>query len=303
MRSKKNTIDVEEDSLAEIERYAKWALVEAGAEGHLPTRVDDIVASAKLAVAEDISLDQPHSSFFSKAFGILSSALAKLRALVDLRDNIIYLDLSMSPQRVNFATLHECGHKTLPWQRAAYRYEDDDYTLGSEVEAQFECEANKFAAEVLFQLDRFTKEAADLPLTIRTPLGLSKKYGASCHAAIRRYVEGHHHECAVLVCRASGVVGDGGPRLEVEHVVYSGSFHARYGKLRLPTTLSSEHAFSRLVFEERVRLFDTGSIELEDGNSDRFRANFHIFNSTYRVFVLIFPCRLSRRGWNRIVRF
>lgn len=302
MRSKKHNIAVEEGSLEEIRRYAKWALERAGTEQRLPTKVEDIVASANLAVAEDISLAQVHHSFFSKTYGILASALAKLRALVDLNEDLIYLDLSMSQHQVNFATLHECGHKTLPWQRTAYRYEDDDHTLSSEVEVQFEREANQFAAEVLFQLDRFTREASDYPLNIRTPLSLSKKYGASCHATIRRYVERHRNECAVLVCRASKLLDDEPPTLEVEHIVYSDSFRNRYGKLRFPRNLAPDHTFSRLVFEERVRVFESGSIELEDGNADGFQANFHIFNSTYRVFVLVFPRKPSRGRWTKIIR-
>jgi len=302
MRTKKHTIAVEEDSLAEIRRYAKWALERTGTEQRLPTKVEDIVASAELAVAQDISLAEVHRGFFSRAYGILASALAKLRALVDLEENLIYLDLSMKPQQINFATLHECGHKTLPWQRLAYRYEDDDHTLSSEVEAQFEREANQFAAEVLFQLDRFTKEAGDLPLGIRTPLGLSKRYAASCHATIRRYVELHQNECAVLICQASRLLGDEQATLEIERIFYSDSFRNRYGTLKFPRKVGPDHQFSRLVFEHKVRLFELGDIVLEDGNADCFRAHFHIFNSTYRVFILIFPQRLSRRGWRTIIR-
>jgi len=51
----------------------------------------------------------------------------------------------------------------------------------------------------------------------------------------------------------------------------------------------------------KERVFDSGSIELEDGNADGFQANFHIFNSTYRVFVLVFPRKSSVSRWTRII--
>lgn len=300
MFSKANPLD-ESDAAREVRRYAEWVLKKASVGNRLPTPVTEIVSCAKLAVAEDISLSEVHAGFFTKTYGLLKSALSKLRALIDLRSNIIYLDLTMLPQQVNFATLHDCGHSVLPWQRNAYRYEDDDQTLSPEIEAKFEREANLFAAEVLFQLERFTKEAADFPLAIRTPVDLSKRYGASCHAAIRRYVESHNEACAVLVCRPFSLNGQGSRQLEVEHLIYSVAFRSRFGELRISPVLDTEHIFSRLVFENKVRLTDAGSTQLGDGNGNSFRANFHIFNSTYRIFVLVFPAKRPRTGWRRII--
>jgi Zn-dependent peptidase ImmA (M78 family) len=47
------------------------------------------------------------------------------------------------------------------------------------VNEQFEREANHFAAEVLFQGDRFDGDLRDLPLAMKSALALAKRYGAS----------------------------------------------------------------------------------------------------------------------------
>jgi hypothetical protein len=301
MRKKQPQNADENDSGDEVRRYARWALNEAGVGHRLPTPVDGIVSCARLAVSEEISLSEVHEGFFSKTYRILAPALSKLRALVDLREDLIYLDLTMPPPRLNFATLHDCGHKVLPWQRSAYHYEDDDRSLSPDIEVQFEKEANQFAAEVLFQVDRFTKEAADSSLSLKTPMDLSKRYGASCHAAIRRYVEHHHRPCAVLVCRVGTINGNGSRTLEIEHLIYSPPFCDQFGELRLSRVLDRKHPFSRLVLERRIRFFEDGTINLTDGNDNSFRAKFYIFNSTYRVFILVHPYKPPRSGWRTVI--
>lgn len=52
---------------------------------------------------------------------------------------------------------------------------------------------------VLFQLDAFDAEARDLKFGLGAPLKLSRRYGASAYASIRRYVSGSDRACAVLV--------------------------------------------------------------------------------------------------------
>jgi hypothetical protein len=300
MRGKASSQSDEHDR-AEIRRYAEWALQKAGVGDQLPTPVRDIVASAELAVEQNISLSDIHADFFSRAYGILGKALSKLRALIDLRENLIYLDLKMTPARINFATLHDSGHSILPWQRNAYRYEDDDQSLSPDVKDQFEFEANQFAAHVMFQVDRFTRDAADCPLAIRTPMALSKRYGASCHAAIRRYVENHHEPCGVLVCRSSALDLTGQRQLKIEQGIFSRAFLERFGRLRMARVLDADHPFSRLISSEWVRLLENGTIELEDGNGSPFKAAFHVFNNSYNIFILLFPQKPPTSGWQRIL--
>jgi Zn-dependent peptidase ImmA (M78 family) len=79
---------------------------------------------------------------------------------------VILLDPTCTPGKKNFVKLHEVGHKVLPWQRQSLVYVDDDVTLDPETKDRFEREASFFASEVLFQCDRFDREARDLPLGV-----------------------------------------------------------------------------------------------------------------------------------------
>ena len=186
----KKRMSINSHSMKEVEKYARFLLREAGADGSLPTPVPEIIECADLIVDQNVDLKKIHDSFISRGLRFLKSALGKLRGIIDLRENVIYIDMSVLPQRQDFIKLHESAHKVLPWQRELYQVlEDSNITLGLHTRELFEQQANQFAADVLFQVDRFEKEAKDLPLGIKSPILLSKRYGASCHAAIRRYVE------------------------------------------------------------------------------------------------------------------
>ena len=194
----------------EVMRHARALLREADVGHKLPTPVDDLIECAGLVVSDDVTLDEEHQEFFklqeeyvkglnASSYGTLESALKKTLGLIDLRDSVIYLDRGVTEQKQAFLKLHEVGHKALPWQRATYMFLDDDRTLSPKVAALYEREANRFAADALFQGDRFTRQSRDLPLDIETPLSLARQYGSSAHAAIRRYVEVSHRCCSALL--------------------------------------------------------------------------------------------------------
>ena len=67
----------------------------------------------------------------------------------------------------------------------------------NEIEELFEHEANNFASEALFQLDKYEKMAADYTISIKTPIDLSKKFGSSVYASTRRYVQTHFSPLAL----------------------------------------------------------------------------------------------------------
>ena len=286
-----------DDSRQEVAKYARLTLQRAGVGDRLPTPIDDIVSASKLVVAQDVSLAHIHQGFLSKAAGALRSALSKLRALIDFREKQIYVDTSMSHHQVNWGKLHECGHQVLPWQRNAYGYKDDDHTLSADVNAHFEREANLFAAEVLFQLERFTNNAADLPLNVKSPVQLSKRFGSSCHAAIRRFVETNPRPCAVLVCRPAKQLIDNPYPLELVHAVYSPAFINKFGHLLLPRRFEAEHIFAKHTVEFGTKLLEDGEVELRNGDGEPMRLHFSLFNSTYNVFIFVHPLR-GGRLWN-----
>lgn len=273
------------DDFADVTRYARLTLLKAGVGRSLPTPVDDILACAELVVSQEITLDVQYEGFFTRSYNVLASALKKLMGLVDLRENTVYLNQNALPQRIVFLKFHEAGHKVLPWQREAYLYLDDESTLDSGVRDLFERQANRFAADLMFQIDRFDGDARELPLSIRSPLSLSKRYGASVHASIRRYVEQNREACAVLILERLPEVGPDGSRLRVKQVIESSEFSRNIRLLRWPDSVTgtlAEQLLSR-------RLYEDGEFILSNSDGRRVGCRYQSFDNGYNIFMLIYP--------------
>ena len=153
---------------------------------------------AKLTIAPESLDDGLVHRIQRSATRLVKRALNKLLGLLHLSERLIFIDQSLHEKKIVFISLHEIGHAWLPHQRKVYAIlEECDQTLKFDVKDSFEREANNFASEVLFQLDQFTKDAADCDFGVRAPLKLSRRYGSSVYSAMRRYVR--HHADAVEV--------------------------------------------------------------------------------------------------------
>ena len=193
---------------------------------------------------------RPILAFFSRHLPTFQRALRKVLGALDYRRKAIYLDFSQQESRQRFIALHETGHGTLPWQRDLCL--DDDETLSSDVKEEFEREANVFASEVLFQQEVFEEEASKLELTIKTPLALSRKFGASAQATARRYVERSPKRCAALVLDMKKVAVNG---ISVRNFFASLSFCNEFGELHWPDICPAEHVFVRGALCGKKMLF------------------------------------------------
>ena len=289
-----------QDEYSEVTRHARLMLKQAGVGDRLPTPVDDIVACAELVVSQDITLEEKHEGFFTKSLGLLRSALKKAMGLVDLRENVIYLDTSVLPQKRVFVKLHESGHKVLPWQRKAMLYLDDESTLDPDVHEIFEREANRFASDVLFQVERFDQDASDLPIAIKSAMALAKRYGSSVHASLRRYVERNTSACSVIVLVKTPVVHAEGSALPVKSVFQSPSFERRFGRVLWPAQIRVDHPFVEPVMNG-CRFKESGEYTLTDLNGDQINCCFHLFDNSYNAFVFIYPTDAQRRSRTKII--
>jgi hypothetical protein len=289
------------DNRKEVGRYAELMLEKAGVHGRLPTPVDQVVDCARLMVAKDVVLSEKHVPFFTRQYKLLVSALRKAVGLIDLRQKIIYLDTTVLPQRQGFVKLHEVGHEMLPWQRKAHVYLDDEDTLSPEVREMFEQEANWFAADMLFQLDRFEIEARDMPLALKSPMALADRYHASKHAAIRRFVERNRHPCAVLIfelVKGDEVICD--RRLRLKIAIQSGKFRDRFGENKCPEYPDVSFAFVGPILRG-CRFLQDGEIAIGDRAGKLVDCAFHVFNSSYSVFVFIYPFDVGVRARTHVV--
>lgn len=285
------------NQLKAIRKHADRLLREAGAHGRFPTPVDELIQAARLFVEREVSLD---TSFLSRVYHRVTDpikhAVEKVLGLFDSRDRTIYLDHTVHPNKKTFLKLHETGHGYLPHQRETFAFiEESNATLDPDVRDEFDREANVFACEVLFQLDRFTKEAADCEFGIATPVDLSKRFGASCYAAIRRYVTTNRRACAVLVLNKPAYeVGDGWATT-LRRSFESPGFTAQFGKAAWPDSYGPEDVLTSIIAMSQG--FSSPSLVLlRDLNSDTQRCVVESFNSSYQVFVFLYPESELRRS-------
>lgn len=281
----------DQQQLARIQEAAVRAIQEGGGFGVFPTPVDDIIEAAQHIVIADQEIDD---RFLAKATkkvgGALKKALSKVLGVLDVTAKTMHLDKTVHAAKLPFLKLHELGHGLLPWQRDVYALTADcKQTLDPEINDLFERETNAFASEVLFQVDTFTNEAADHAFSIKTPMNLSKKYGASVYSTIRRYVRTNARSCAVVVLEPPEFVPGHGFKAKLRRVVVSQSFEAEFGQLQWPGIFTPDDALGRIVPIGGRRMSRPQQVALSDANGTRHECVAEAFDSKHQVFILICP--------------
>jgi Zn-dependent peptidase ImmA (M78 family) len=271
----------------DITQYARRLLLNAMVDDRLPTPVEDIVACAGLTISPEGLSKQKMRDVIGHTPDLLRSILKKVLGMVDLRENIIYLNAHMYPQQCTFTTFHETGHKVLPWQHNTYLYLDDQTTLDPGTHLLFEREANQFAADVLFQIDRFDKEAYNLPLTIVSPLALAPRYGASAHASIRRYVERNRFACALCVVERSSFERMRGAMPRVRSNVQSPAFTSQFGAVNWNTYVRTCSSFLKsIMYPHR---YQHEECVISDREGLPVPCSFEVFTNSYDTLILLQP--------------
>jgi Zn-dependent peptidase ImmA (M78 family) len=282
--------------LRNVRKYADLLLRKANAYGRFPTPVADLITAAKLEVARENALDKVFLGSLYRALpnrlklapDRIKHAAGKVLGLLDRRDRTIHLDRDIHPKRRLFISLHETGHGVLVWQRQTYSLmEDSDQELDPETQELFEREANCFASETLFQLDVFTRDAADSAFGIRTVLTLAGRYGSSCYSAARRYVTQHARECALLVFNPPVYVDGTGYCLTLRWAFASRAFAARFGEVTWPAECGPDHFFTSVRPENK--LSPPTSCFVTDRNGTHVTCLAEGFDSTHQVFFLVYP--------------
>lgn len=274
-------------SKKDIEKISFDILKQSKALDVFPTPIDKIIDYSDLILETGIdlaSLEKKHTSFnFTETF---KSGWEKIRGFLDRREKIIYIDSTQNENRQGFVKLHEVGHNVLPWQNATMQFFDNDDTLDLDIIEEFEAEANYFASITLFQNDRFENEVKKYELGLPTVMQLSKYFGASNHATFRRYVENSKQRCALLILEQlspKGSVVNG----KFRNAFYSKSFLENFGEVSWPEKFGYKWEFMKdHAFKRKHKLDGLISLPLEN-YSQNF--NYHYFNNSYNVFVLIFP--------------
>lgn len=237
------------DSESDICEIAERLLQKAGVANVLPTPVDELITSVGVVNVRDTESfkDKFLASLPTAARSVFDAAWDKIRGIADLREKAVYVPRVTSAPRIHFAKCHELGHQVIPWQKINIAYRDDDNSLRSgfigEVEELFDFEANFFAAEIIFQGDRFTKRIRDYKPSFAAAFLLADEHGASRHATLRRYVEEHDETLGIIPYWPSRYAVDeyGYPVLWANKMVCSPRFIENYSDIQLPREISTGH--------------------------------------------------------------
>lgn len=295
---------VDDGTLGEIREHVDRALRDSGALGVFPTPIERIVQSAKLSIASDVSLD---AGFFAKIYrsgaDTIRKAVSKVLGLLDVGARRIYLDLTLSKQRRAFVTLHETGHGILPWQRDTYRYlEDCDETLDPDIKEQFEREANVFASEVLFQGAQFGVQAAAHEFSIKTAIDLSKLFGSSLYASLRKYVSTNNNPCVLLVYEAPLNLIGRGYGAALRRVIASPAFVSQFGEVQWPERCTKTTFLSPLLFPKwKIKESMKCTVTIDDRSVPCRIDAFN--NGRFGYYVMLFPesVRPPRRRGRQVI--
>lgn len=275
--------------LSRVRGEAERALAAADAFGRLPTPIEEVMAAAKVTeVPEDLLNEGFLTSIRRRAPGALKRALSKVIGLFHAGARLIVVDRTIHEKKQVFVRLHETGHASLPWQRDLYAVvEDCEQTIDPELADHFDREANVFASEVLFQLGSFTEEAAQHPFSIKVPLKLGRKYGASAYASIRRYVSENQGACAVLVLEPPDYIDGDGFRCRLRRSVRSQRFQEIFGEIQWPEVYTPDDPVGAVIPVGGRRMTSPRRIEIVDANGEVRDCLAEAFNSTYQVFILL----------------
>jgi len=283
------------EQLANVQAHADRVLREAGAHGVFPTPVDQILAAAKLTIVDDDVIDEAALRRFMNnlkagASSLIKSALSKVLGLFEPSERLVVLDKGLHPSKIPFVKLHEAGHGCMPHQSSLYALmQDCDQTLDPYTTDLFENEANVFATEVLFQGTYYEEEAHAESFSVKVPIRLAKKFGASNYASFRRYVNTSPNPCCLVVLEKPVWQLDGTFRADIRRIVPTQSFHKLFDATNLGDRVDSLHMLADAVPSQGKRMSYYRTLQLTDRNGAIQNVTAEAFYTGHNVLILLKP--------------
>ncbi len=274
------------ESTLDLDKIVDNLLEVAGVGSRVPTPQKDILDCVQLVEAGNLDLENYRRSIGDRARALLTSGMNKVLGLLDTREKIVHITAHTPPTRRNFVFFHEIGHRIIPWHHMDYDYfEDDKNILRRDIKGQFEAEANYTSSRLIFQGQRFQKEARDYELSIKTALFFSERYDSSYHSTLRYYAETHNGPCTLLVLLDSGDINpnDGSKIYKLWYSVASEKFIKKYDTNFLER-FGNDFEFIRGLKKDGVF---RGEINLRMLDGTDARGQIESWTNQYEVFVLI----------------
>jgi hypothetical protein len=294
--TKADDSSLDPEQLRAVELRARNLLDRASGWGRYPTPIDDILSAASLRVADKQAFDPAGLIAFMASKGrhaaaLVKSALSKVFGIYDAGDEIIHIDESVTGSKQTFLKLHEAGHHEMPAHRKLFRFfQDCEKTLSPEVADLFEREANNFARFALFQGDGFRLLAADCDLSVKVPMKLASKFGASVYASAREFARTHHRDCLVIVLNPIEYRAGVGMRAPVRRIEASPSFRAKFPVPEVDH-LTLDHPLGKVLPSGRQRVVKPKSLSMRDRNGVAHECVAEAFNTTHNIIILLYPVK------------
>jgi len=272
------------DSLT-ADEILETLLVEAGTARELPTNEHKLLNFLGL---EQLSFDFMHELDF---LDTPAKPEGELRAALHMAERVIATQSGMAEQRKRFSVFHEIAHCVLP-EHQSKLFVDTDKTLSMWTRIRLEREANKFAADLLFQGKFFAEQALSLEISLTTALALAPKFGASYEATLRRYAETHVLPCAVIVYDKVGrneesYVED--DEYRIQYTVSSVPFRKLY--FSGGVSMDSDACSARDIYSPH-EVWSVGrvvekEIAIASQGKEKWRFETEVFSNGYKIFQFL----------------
>jgi transcriptional regulator with XRE-family HTH domain len=216
---------LDEETIAEIRRYALAVLREADGLGRRPTPLEDIQESARLVLTGELTLDARDRARLFERFGNwVNLAWKRLQGTFDFRTSEIWVAPDLHAMKRRFVVSHEIGHAILPAHKQTFVYVDDFTCLPPFARDLLEREANQAAVEILFQGGQASDEFDSSPPSLDEICSISSTFGASVVSTARYAVETSKRAVAIAIAHRNPERG-----LGPTHIYASKRFESVFG--------------------------------------------------------------------------
>lgn len=181
---------------------------------------------------------------------------------------------------------HEVGHSLAPWH-GEFLYGDSEETLSPMCREQLEAEANYAAGQLLFMMDRFTIEACDASMTIKSVRHLANKFGNTITSTLWRFVEEAHHKMPLVGIvtpnpRRSSSIPDSHHQAR-KYCIESPAFKDQFGNI---AERELREIIDGYITYRRGGPLGNADIVLRDRNGDRHLFHFETFSNGHSFLTL-----------------
>lgn len=216
-----------------------------------------------------------------------------VRAFLSPSERLIGIFRSLPQKQKNFSILHEIGHFVLPGHATDPSLREDGLIitdegkdLGPRSSRQLEIEANQFAADCLFQLERFNLRVDSQELNWDNIQSAAEEYDTSFEATARRWVEKSKQACALIAFNP--INKQQKEPLEIMYTITSESFKNIYFERLVPgfPMGTGTHVYQYFYGENIASETELRVNIVPKGYTDFLMS---LFSNSYRVFGLVTP--------------